>query len=107
MLDSTAGEQMEPRGRCPRCRRPAQQTPRYPQALCEACARAATDLAGRPVALLNEGMSGGFLAQHGDDGSRCEQVTRDGRVLIGGMEFRAEEARFGGTVVQPAADPAD
>jgi len=53
------------------------------------------------VRTFNESFSGGFLAEHTDDGSPCEQVTRDGRVLIDGVEFRAGEAHMGGTVVQP------
>ena len=47
-------------------------------------------------------MSGGFVAFHRDDDSRCEQVTDDGRVLIDGVEYRAGEAHMGGCVVQPA-----
>jgi hypothetical protein len=61
----------------------------------------ATDLAGRPVGLTNESMSGGFIAFHHDDESRCEQVIADGRVLIDGVEYRAGEAHMGGCVVQP------
>jgi hypothetical protein len=61
----------------------------------------ATDLAGRPVGLTNESMSGGFIAFHHDDESRCEQVIGDGRVLIDGVEYRAGEAHMGGCVVQP------
>ena len=92
---------MEATGRCPLCDGPARQTPRYPQALCDKCADRAMDKQGRPVSLFNEDMSGGFVANHRDDGSACEQVSREGVVLIDGVEFRAGEARFGGTVVQP------
>ena len=53
------------------------------------------------MSLSNLDMSGGFVANHRNDGSACEQVTREGVVLIDGAEFRAGEARFGGTVVQP------
>jgi hypothetical protein len=74
---------------------------RYPRALCRACDLRATDLAGRPVSLGNESMSGGFLAFHRDDDSPCEQVTSDGRVLIDGTEYTAGEAHMGGCVVQP------
>jgi hypothetical protein len=51
--------------------------------------------------MYNASFSGGFLADHADDGTRCEQVTGDGRVLIDGREYRAGEAHMGGTVVQP------
>jgi hypothetical protein len=51
--------------------------------------------------MFNESFSGGFLAEHADDGTPCAQVTRDGRVLIDGAEFRAGEAHMGGIVVRP------
>jgi hypothetical protein len=92
----------EPSGLCPHCGEPtAYQNPRYPDALCKTCCRKATDLQGRPVALNNESFSGGFVADHVDDGSPCEQVTRDGRVLIDGTTFLAHEAHMGGIVIQP------
>ncbi|MEA2167910.1 MAG: hypothetical protein QOF76_1210 [Solirubrobacteraceae bacterium] len=93
----------EPTGSCPHCGGPsAYQNARYPRALCETCDLRATDLAGRAISLGNESMSGGFVAVHRDDESRCEQVTRDGRLLIDGVEFRGGEAHMGGCVVQPA-----
>lgn len=92
----------DPTGICPHCRNPSEyQNARYPRALCHACDMRATDLAGRPVSLGNESFSGGFIASHRDDGSRCAQVTGDGRVLIDGVEYRAGEAHMGGCVVQP------
>jgi hypothetical protein len=51
--------------------------------------------------MYNETLSGGFMADHADDDTPCNQVTADGRVLIDGKEYRAGEARFGGVVVQP------
>jgi hypothetical protein len=92
----------EPTGICPHCGGPSEyQNVRYPLALCHACDMRATDLTGRSVGLTNESMSGGFIAFHWDDESRCEQVTADGRVLIDGVELRAGEAHMGGCVVQP------
>ena len=88
-------------GRCPVCDGPAEQSERYPQALCAECEGRATDLAGRPIWMTNESMSGGFLAFHRDDDTPCDQVTRDFRVLVDGLEYRAGEHRFGGVVVQP------
>ena len=91
-----------PSGICPHCGRESEyQNVRYPRALCDACDRRATDLTGRPVELANESVSGGFIAFHRDDDSRCEQVTGDGRVLVDGVEYRAGEAHMGGCVVQP------
>jgi hypothetical protein len=89
-------------GVCPHCGGPSEyQNARYPRALCHACDLRVTDLAGRPVGLGNESASGGFVAWHRDDESPCPQVTRDGRVLVDGAEFRAGEAHMGGCVVQP------
>ena len=92
----------EPTGICPHCGgRSEYQNVRYPRALCHACDTRTTDLAGRPVRLTNEGVSGGFVVFHRDDESRCEQVTGNGRVLIDSIEYRAGEAHMGGCVVQP------
>jgi hypothetical protein len=91
-----------PTGICPHCGNASEyQNERYPQALCHACDERVTDLAGRPVSLGNESVSGGLVAAHRDDGSPCAQVTADGRVLIDGVEHRAGEAHMGGCVVQP------
>ncbi|MBO0768971.1 MAG: hypothetical protein J2O48_09845 [Solirubrobacterales bacterium] len=87
---------------CPICSAPAVQTARYPLALCSDCKAQATSLDGQPVELLNDSVSGGFVAEHRGDRSVSEQVTRDGLVLVRGTLCRAEEARFGGIVVQPA-----
>jgi hypothetical protein len=92
---------VEPTGRCPHCEGPAYQDARYPCALCASCSGRTTDLTGRPVALGNVSMSGGFAAHHRDDDSACQQVTDDGRVLIDGVEYRAGEAHMGGCVVNP------
>lgn len=91
----------EPIGLCPHCGGPAEQSQRYPRALCPDCSARTTDLAGRAVSKTNVSLSGGFVATHVNDGTPCAQVTQDGRVLIDGIEFRAGEHRFGGTVVQP------
>jgi hypothetical protein len=92
----------QPTGICPHCGGASEyQNVRYPRALCHACDMRATDLTGRGVGLTNESLSGGFIAFHHDDESRCEQVTGDGRVLIDGVEYRAGEAHMGGCVVQP------
>jgi O-acetyl-ADP-ribose deacetylase (regulator of RNase III) len=91
-------------GPCPHDGTETAQPPRYPEALCRSCAGRATDLAGRAVQMYNVSLTGGFEARHADDKTVCEQVTRDGRVLIDGKAYRAGEARFGGVVIQPLAD---
>ena len=91
-----------PTGICPHCGGPSEyQSVRYPRALCHTCDARATDRARRPVRLDNESVSGGFVAVHRDDGSPCDQVVADGRVLVDGVEYHAGEAHMGGCVVQP------
>jgi hypothetical protein len=51
--------------------------------------------------MYNESLSGGFIADHDDDDTPCNQVTGDGRVLVDGQEYRAGEAHMGGIVVRP------
>lgn len=91
----------EPTGRCPVCDGPAEQSRRYPRALCMPCVARATDLTGRPVLMQNTSVGGGFVALCRDDRSCCQQVTDDGRVLIDGVEYFASEHYFGGIVVRP------
>jgi hypothetical protein len=69
--------------------------------LCRGCVDRAADAEGRSVSLFNTSLSGGFLAQHRDDGSECASVTRSGIVFIDAVAFDAAEARFGGIVVRP------
>jgi hypothetical protein len=65
------------------------------------CVELATDLRGRPVAMMNVSFNGGFQAVHRDDGEACVQVGYNGLVLVRGVRCFADEARFGGVVVQP------
>lgn len=95
----TAGVIEEQDGLCPHDGAPVTRTDRYPVALCPECMRRATDAGGRPVRLSNGALSGGFQVVHVDDGSRCDQVERDGAVLVDGAPYVAAEARFGGVVV--------
>lgn len=87
---------------CPLDDNAADQSPRYPRALCPSCIADAVDLGGRQVLLGNVAMSGGFVARHRDDDSECEQVTATGQVLVRGHRCYAGEHRFGGIVIEPA-----
>lgn len=86
----------------------AHQSERYTNHVRMACADHARCVAhDRPVAGYNTALSGGFTAFHdGGQDDVCEQVVRDGMVVVDGAEFRMGEARFGGIVVRPVADPA-
>ena len=81
---------------CPVCSSPVDAGSRYPRALCSACASRATDAEGRPLAFSNRSLSGGFRATYADTGEDYPGHT----CYVDGHECRADEARFGGVVVQ-------
>ena len=81
----------------------ARQSERYQDHVCQECERRARCVAhDRGVFGYNASPLGGFAAWHADRGdNRCDQVTRDGMVLVDGAQFRMREARMGGIVVVP------
>lgn len=82
---------------CPICSSPQVVVPRYPQRLCKNCVVSATDESGRSLQFFNESPSGGFMARYADTGE-----PRNSHVcFVNGIRCWAEEARFGGIVVQP------
>ncbi|MEV7972465.1 ADP-ribosylglycohydrolase family protein [Cellulomonas sp. NPDC089187] len=85
---------------CPLCGTRVVPYARYPDHLCAWCADEVTDEHGRPVRLYNTSFGGGYTGQY-LDGSTASQAVLDGRVWIDAVEYRAQEARFGGIVVQP------
>jgi|SRR5690606_33218680 len=82
------------------CGAPDRTLPRYPVIACAGCKRRAVNHEGKPVKFFNESMSGGFLAML-DDGSRDEETTATHTAYVDGTEVYVDEARFGGTVIQP------
>lgn len=80
---------------------------RYRGRVCAECERRAADPeTGGLVVGLNTDVSGGFVAHYvdaegHDTGEVCSSVTRDHVVVIDGVRYRIEEARFGGTVTMP------
>jgi|GEM_PF-63940 len=102
---------------CPRCERPATYSERYPRAVCDHCGSRTTDQAGRRVTGYNVDMSGGMIAYYADaigpsDGpdsryEECVEVTRTGECFIDGHPATMQEARFGGIVVEMAAQVPD
>lgn len=81
---------------CPTCSTPMRPSSRYPRAICNACASRATDAAGRPLTFSNRSISGGFIARYRDTGEEYLGHT----CYVDGRECYADEARFGGVVVQ-------
>jgi hypothetical protein len=52
---------------------------------------------GRPLKFFNVGMSGGFIAQYADTGK--EYGSHE--CFVSGIRCHADEARFGGIVIEP------
>lgn len=86
--------------RCPLCDQPVRAVPRYPRYVCRACAAKARSADGRPLFFFNRDWSGGVLGRYLDSGEVYDDVI----CYIDGVKCMAEEARFGGVVIQPAAD---
>jgi hypothetical protein len=81
---------------CPICGGGQPQDPRYPNYVCSDCVGRAVDEEGRRLAFGNLGIGGGFVASYVDS-----KETRDSHVcFVDGIRCWADEARFGGIVVQ-------
>ncbi|MGK3994015.1 recombinase family protein [Sorangium sp. So ce1024] len=86
--------------RCPTCGDPVELWPRYPRAVCGICQHEATDEGGRPLEFFNTSIGGGFGARYADT-----REPRDGHAcVIRGVPCRADEARFGGIVIEAVDD---
>ena len=81
---------------CPICSRPVARSERYPRYVCQTCAARAKSRDGRPLAFYNEGLSGGFVERYADDDTPYEGYE----CFIDGIRCHADEARFGGIVIQ-------
>jgi hypothetical protein len=83
--------------KCPICSTEVQFSERYPKYVCFDCEAKATDENKRPLNFNNTTMlGGGFAAEYADTGER-----REGHICyIDGIKCRADEARFGGIVIQ-------
>ena len=92
---------------CPICGTEQPAVPRYPDYLCRACVARAGTSDGRRLVLVNTSLTGGFAARYADDEELCEEVTVTHIVYVDGVRCWADEARFGGIVVQPRPDGTD
>lgn len=82
------------------CGRPRPASGRYPRALCAGCAGRVTDARGVPLRLGNASLSGGLWVEDLTGAARPDVVANP-VVLVDGRGCWAQEARFGGVVVQP------
>ncbi len=86
---------------CPICLVEVYPDPRYPRHVCAHCAERAADEIGRPLGFFNESIYGGFIAKYLDTGEK-----RGSHVCyIDGAKCWADEARFGGIVIESMGDP--
>lgn len=86
---------------CPICSTPIEPSPRYPRRLCSACAFRVKSKDGRPLKFLNECMSGGYAAEYADTGDPYDSHE----CFVDGIECYADEARFGGIVLETVFKP--
>lgn len=81
---------------CPICGVPLEPVARYPRYVCNDCADKAASADGRPLKFFNLGLSGGYGAIYADDQTRYNSHD----CFIDGQSCRADEARFGGIVIE-------
>ncbi len=85
-----------PTQHCPICSAEVTPSTRYPRHVCGACAAKASSADGRLLAFSNEGLSGGFVAEYAATG----EVYASHECFISGVKCHADEARFGGIVIE-------
>lgn len=81
---------------CPICGISLQPVPRYPRYVCGECASKAASIDGRLLEFFNISLSGGYGAKYADDKSPYDSHE----CFIDGVRCHADEARFGGIVIQ-------
>jgi hypothetical protein len=85
---------------CPFCNTEVDFNPRYPNYICPSCETNPVDESGRKLEFHNVSFSGGFEARYCDTG----EVHDSHICFISGVKCWADEARFGGIVIQPTED---
>lgn len=81
---------------CPICSTPVPHWIRYPTAVCGNCFDKACDAQGRKLSFYNVSMSGGFIAVVDE----TQEEGEDHVCYIEGVKCWADEARFGGIVIE-------
>lgn len=81
---------------CPVCGVPLEPQARHPRYVCGTCASRAGSADGRPLAFSNEGFDGGYVVRYADTGEPYDSHD----FWIDGIACHADEARFGGIVIE-------
>jgi hypothetical protein len=87
---------VEQKQRCPVCSAEVSDSTRYPRYVCPICANKTRAADGRRVEFFNESLSGGFVGRYSDN---SEAYDNPG-CFLGDIRCYADEARFGGIVIQ-------
>lgn len=82
--------------RCPICRQSIDPNPRYPSYICSECCQRTKSIDGQPLIYTNAGFSGGIVAQYAGTNRQYDNQF----CYIDNIKCEAEEARFGGIVIQ-------
>lgn len=86
---------------CPICSKPVPHWERYPRAVCEVCYDKACDAYGQKLSFYNISIGGGFKAVFTETQEEYQSHT----CYIEGVECLADEARFGGIVIEALSEP--
>jgi protein-arginine kinase activator protein McsA len=81
---------------CPICNKELDSNQRYPTYVCKSCAEKASDINGRELVFENTSVLGGYKAFYAD----AKEQYEDHICYINGIKCYADEARFGGIVIQ-------
>jgi hypothetical protein len=81
---------------CPICAAKLDLYERYPRYVCPSCAEKTCDARGRKVSFRNLSFEGGCEGYYPDTGEKYQK----NECFIDGRSCHADEARFGGIVVQ-------
>lgn len=80
---------------CPLCGISVPAMPRYPQYVCTTCVQSGTlSMSGEPISFTNKSLFGGFQSVVNGKVGEIHECT------INGVRCWADEARFGGIVIQ-------
>ncbi len=86
---------------CPICNKEVTPNPRYPNYVCGECAEKATASDGRKLEFANATLLGtGYVARYVD----TQEVYESNICYINQVKCWADEARFGGIVIEKMAD---
>ena len=81
---------------CATCSIQVRPNPRYSRLVCRDCAKKMVAANGRPVEFFNRDLGGGFVGRYAD----TRRPYRSHECFIDGVRCYADEARYGGIVIQ-------